>query len=1364
MPVARSVRGGLNNGMESPAPTVVIFVALAEEYSAAKRHILEPKEVEIDGLRTEVGYFVGEKQRWRVVLRETGMGNEGAAADVARLLAAVKPDCAFFVGIAGGLKDLGPGDVVAGELVITYDYTKEESTPRPRGRSYAPHPVLLDRARSVARGVQWHERLADRATQPRAIVKRIASGNKVLASLDSAVVALLRSQYGDCVAVEMEGAGFADACERRDTPALAVRGISDLVAGKEEADKKGVRYDAADAAAAFAFEVLSEGGPPRQTAAAEAVAALASQPSKLAPLLEALAAVAQSAAGRESSISGWLRDRPVRLPERILPRPSVVAEGVEAASSSSWINIWAPLARGATTTAALLCRALRVERVEWIRAYGRNIDTDHLRRQLTLITQSSSGPDGSVFEGAARELGRGSVLVLDGLPNLSVDLGLAADVQELHRALAQSGSLLISTSRQRLPSDLSRFQGIVDLEVPGVSVPEIRETVDALSLPCELDRRVLAEAVHGVTGGDPALVMEVVRFLELNLDFKVEALLALVTGAVSANLRTETRKRLPGIVSDVIDRELLARLSLAGIEVHEKVVSAVATVEPRIHNYRDRLLAMSPQVVIQASDKAFELSPLLRGLGEELLDDSVKSGVHLAIARTIVARKPLAPEDVDLAISHLVMGGGLREASALLLMAATEVKEPEFARALVSRKLAFDRLPMPRADQLAIKASQLRLRGLAGDEVRDDLTAFLTDLAINPADALPTYLALTIAGPFNKAAPPVEAAKAALQASRLTADLPAEVWPENPPFEPEALFVLPASRAETVEEINGILGLARIMTSTERTVIFETLDASLPDLLVAKIVGLEAAKPEEGQHWEAVLAVLSQLKNLGELEGAEILAVVAARWRALVLVDYVQNPAAAMEELSSAKATKPLSKFLLQLTEAIVLEIIGRLEEAAQRLGGALALAVPDDDSRADVAYRMGVLRAMLGDWPAAREAQLLALTTASREDPMQTRLKALGELAYVQWMMGRRHLALGSMAGLSNRLQASREGSTDRVWRATAQALGWYATMAETGRPPRVDGPEPYMEPFPGLFSKDVAMGAPRSQAYLSTLLSRWALAEGHVETARLYAESALSQAGYEGFPNIAVVAIIYKGYAAVDRGDVTMAYAAFREFLEGARTVPGPEGLFTRGEASRREAISASLLLEISFWQVVIPLLANALVPVRAGPAVARTAIEIRDQVELLSAHDGAYGIDIREDLSVGFIDGDLERIRGRLSGCKDRARIALLSLATVATSTSLVESTAALIMTVGVWLSAGMGRFPPGLLRLVIRQRDTLLGNLFRLRMPQRFAVATESLPLKTGRDAALVLMAAAEALEIEIPTSYLRPLQEAAGAVE
>ncbi|MGA7847488.1 MAG: 5'-methylthioadenosine/S-adenosylhomocysteine nucleosidase [Terriglobales bacterium] len=244
-----------------PSRRALIVTALALEYKAVRARLRNLLEHTHRGTVYEVGDFLGDAGlRWSVCIVETGSGNAVSAAETERAINYFDPEVVFFVGIAGGLKDVVMGDVVAATKVYGYESGKAQRGFSVRPDSYRSSYDLQQRARAEAKRENWSSQPGSGLRRDfRASVAPIASGEKVIASQKSAFFKFIRSHYGDAVAVEMEGLGFmVGAAANFEVKTLVIRGISDLLDRKEETDALGSKDVAADHASMFAFQVLSK--------------------------------------------------------------------------------------------------------------------------------------------------------------------------------------------------------------------------------------------------------------------------------------------------------------------------------------------------------------------------------------------------------------------------------------------------------------------------------------------------------------------------------------------------------------------------------------------------------------------------------------------------------------------------------------------------------------------------------------------------------------------------------------------------------------------------------------------------------------------------------------------------------------------------------------------------------------------------------------------------------------------------------------------------------------------------------------------------------------------------------------------------
>ncbi len=257
-------------------PLAVILTALPVERREVCTHLLRlAEETHPEGTVYWEGTFPCESCDWSVKVVEIGPGNPRAAFETERAISYFKPNVALFVGVAGGIKDVQIGDVVAARKVYGYEFGKANTIFQPRPEVGNATYRMEQRARAIASSKDWLKRLKGRipVPEPNVYVEAIAAGEQVINSTRSATYEFLRQQYSDALAVEMEGIGFLSAAHaNQHVNAIIIRGISDLVDGKSEADATNSQELASRHASAFAFEILAKLGNDKKYLASATIA------------------------------------------------------------------------------------------------------------------------------------------------------------------------------------------------------------------------------------------------------------------------------------------------------------------------------------------------------------------------------------------------------------------------------------------------------------------------------------------------------------------------------------------------------------------------------------------------------------------------------------------------------------------------------------------------------------------------------------------------------------------------------------------------------------------------------------------------------------------------------------------------------------------------------------------------------------------------------------------------------------------------------------------------------------------------------------------------------------------------------------
>lgn len=254
----------------------LILTTVPYETRAVNAHLTDAELLAGEnGTTYDFGRFSDPAGEWLIVHALTAQGNSDAGLVASKAHQEFgRFNALMFVGVAGSLKeDMGIGSVVVGDYVYNAHSAKvEDQETLARSHSIPAARELLAAAQRLIVTGEWinlirsslhiplpgtHEYPKDCAYPPEAATKAIASGEEVVAGVNSPRAKWFRSHLNDAAAVEMEGWGVMNAAHHENTSAIIVRGISDMCAGKDHTKDKLHQPIAAAHAAAFAFSILS---------------------------------------------------------------------------------------------------------------------------------------------------------------------------------------------------------------------------------------------------------------------------------------------------------------------------------------------------------------------------------------------------------------------------------------------------------------------------------------------------------------------------------------------------------------------------------------------------------------------------------------------------------------------------------------------------------------------------------------------------------------------------------------------------------------------------------------------------------------------------------------------------------------------------------------------------------------------------------------------------------------------------------------------------------------------------------------------------------------------------------------------------
>lgn len=148
---------------------ITLFTPLLLEQQAVLPFLENSAERILDSHLYIQGDFQGKHQKFNITVVVTGSNNSLISNVVERSLSQFPSSMAILLGIAGGVKDVGIGDVVIGTKSYGYESGKEKASGFVvRPQVFPASQDLISLAQLVHHQNQWHKRIKINYVSPNA--------------------------------------------------------------------------------------------------------------------------------------------------------------------------------------------------------------------------------------------------------------------------------------------------------------------------------------------------------------------------------------------------------------------------------------------------------------------------------------------------------------------------------------------------------------------------------------------------------------------------------------------------------------------------------------------------------------------------------------------------------------------------------------------------------------------------------------------------------------------------------------------------------------------------------------------------------------------------------------------------------------------------------------------------------------------------------------------------------------------------------------------------------------------------------------------------------------------------------------------
>lgn len=812
---------------------------------------------------------------------------------------------------------------------------------------------------------------------------------------------------------------------------------------------------------------------------------------------------------------------------KMVNRKSTVQRMERILTANNWFAIHGDIQSGKTHLAIEIARKWR-GRVLWINLSG--LTAAQASQQLDAGLKSVNGDSipASVpefFETACHALGKGSLIVLDGLPkSQSLDL-FERRLISLEQACFGNDVKLLSTSSGKIPSGVvDRLNGeLAEEQAPRFSGEDRRELFRLSGAPKPVFDKQFQDTVGLLTQDHPVLLTSVVRYLERK-KWRVEEEVwhGLLEKAYIRDVIADADQLLRTTVPDGESRNLLYRLNLSASPFTEKDVTEAAEVESTVslplERFRDALGAW----IETAGDAAFRSSPLLASLGHLNLTTGTTRGVHIIFGRRFFRKKRITSGDALESFSHFHSAGEFSTAATVLiasLYSFVKIKDRGAKDSGLSELWVEGKLPdaIEMTTRLYLRSLQISVRLQLGKDYLSlvgDLDALLNQASEKDAwGVFGSCLIVILAAGLTNAPLALKYVRKALPTAKFLRT------PEGKPYEfPENLRIAPilwacGAGCDTDETLKDWFEIIGELSPAERIDFFKGQMGEEGCSTICDGIWLrEANKEPAGRDWENVLTRLRAIEAQGKEWKTQELSTAAVRAQIVTHTDYLKNMKVVVQLAETALSRPDAS----DLTKFLLGQVIGRAYFDAGEYVKSLEWLAPVT-SLPVLSFPRLRMRALLEAGAAASHIdrnqtlefanRALEMTIKGGRLPELEIVIALAEKTVALWYCNDRLSSFSSWEEALTRILecTKRDQKWKRLFVLLGYASGFFCSMASTDKPP---GPD-YVPPTSGFFLNEREqledLYDPAKEWFIPAQLAMFAEGVGRIDAASEWASRAV-------------------------------------------------------------------------------------------------------------------------------------------------------------------------------------------------------------------------------------------------------------------